>query len=294
MKITAWLAGVVSVAAVTVSLVNPGPASAVATHHRTPPQSSPGLVAHPGVRPSGAVHRDVLLPGAGATGGAITYTSDWTGYVAVASKNVSFRYVSANFNVPSINCAHSPAGSAGPATAGQWVGLDDVATVEQTGIAGYCNGSTPAYDAWYELYPPDNPVTFPGPVSAGDAISASVYYDSATKLYSISLDDITTGQDFTASEHCPAKATCKNATAEAISEAPHFGPAKGWNLADYGMESFTNGAVTSSTGIKGNFGASKLWTSSEFVMIDNSDHVLAYPSSLQGGSAFSTTWLAPS
>jgi hypothetical protein len=294
MKITAWLAGVVSVAAVTAGLSAAGPASAAAAHHATPPKP-PGSLAVKGLhRVRGGIPKPghAILPS--VKPGAITYTADWAGYVAVASKNVSLRHVGADFNVPSINCANSPAGSGGPATAGQWVGLDDVSTVEQTGIAGYCDNGTPVYDAWYEMFPPDSPVTYTGTVNAGDAIEAGVYYDSATKKYQLSLDDVTSGHDFTVSAPCPAKGACKNASAEVISEAPHFGPGKGWNLADYGMESFTNGTVTSSTGTKGNLGASKLWGSSEFVMINNSDKVLAYPSPLQGGSAFSTTWLAPS
>ena len=293
MKITAWFAGVVSVIAVTAGLSAAAPASAAA-HYAAPagPPRTPAVNGFHRVGGGGRAPGSAARPG--AESGAIVYATDWTGYVAVANKNVSLRYVAADFNVPSINCANSPPGSAGPATAGQWVGLDDVSTVEQTGVAGYCVNGTPAYDAWYEMFPPDKPVTFAGPIDPGDAIAASVYYDPATKKYQISLDDVTSGQDFTANVPCPAKGACKNATAEAISEAPHYGPGKGWNLADYGMENFTSGAVTSSTGTKGNFGASKLWSSSEFVMIDNAGRVLAYPSPLQGGSAFDTTWLNPS
>src|SRR5215472_5370270 len=46
----------------------------------------------------------------------------WSGYVDSA-RNVAFRYVSANFNIPSLNCASSPPGSSGVAAADPSVGL---------------------------------------------------------------------------------------------------------------------------------------------------------------------------
>jgi hypothetical protein len=227
--------------------------------------------------------------------GAIQYFYNWTGYAAVAHKNVALRYVSASFYVPSLDCANSPAGSAGPASAAQWVGLDGdtSATVEQIGINGYCDNGTPAYYAWYQLYPAGL-VTLTTAINAGDAISASVYYDASTREYELTLNDVTSGQSSLTVASCPAKATCENSSAEAITSDPNGGTPDGWNLADYGSESFIGGTVTSRDGVKGSFAASSLWDSDEIVMLDTAKAVMAYPSPLQGGAAFSTTWLTAS
>jgi hypothetical protein len=48
--------------------------------------------------------------------------------------------------------------------------------------------------------------------------------------------------------------------------------------------------VTSSDGVQGSFGSAKLWGSAELALMDGSNKVLASPSALAGGSAFSTTW----
>ena len=98
-----------------------------------------------------------------------------------------------------------------------WVGLDgfNSNSVEQTGTDVDCNGRTPVYYGWYEMYPA-NPVNYTNTVRPGDHFSASVTF-TGTETYTLVLTDSTQGWTHT---------TVKNQTgltrssAEVITEAP--------------------------------------------------------------------------
>lgn len=211
-------------------------------------------------------------------------SSNWSGYAALANSGVQLRYISAQFTVPSVNCTDSVLGSSGYAYDATWAGLDGSgsSTVEQTGTDAYCDSGTPSYYSWYEMYPLD-PVTFSG-VSPGDAISVSVYFNGSG--YSINLTDLTTGGYIQTTQACPTGSTCKNHSAEVITEDP--GAAEPIvNLADFGAANYTAAAVTSRNGTHGTLNAqSGLWSSEEIVMADSSSNVMAQPSPLEGGQAF--------
>lgn len=218
-------------------------------------------------------------------------SSNWSGYAALANSGVQLRYISAQFTVPSVNCADSVLGSSGYAYDATWAGLDGSgsSTVEQAGTDAYCDSSgTPTYYSWYEMYPLD-PVTFSG-VSPGDAISVSVYFNGSG--YSINLTDLTTGGSIQTTQACPTGSTCKNHSAEVITEDP--GAAEPTvNLADFGAANYTAAAVTSRNGTHGTLNAqSGLWSSAEIVMSDSSSKVMAQPSPLEGGQAFNIRYEA--
>jgi hypothetical protein len=223
----------------------------------------------------------------------VVSSSNWSGYAAVAKSGVRLRFASANFTVPSVNCANSPLGSSGFAFASNWVGLDgyNSRTVEQTGVDSFCDSSgVPQYDAWFEMFPLA-PVFFTG-INPGDAISASVFFSKTTNKYSITLTDVTTGAKIQAANlSCPSGSTCKNSSAEVITEDPGQS-APVVNLADYGMVNFTGAAVTGLNGTKGTLSANSLWTSSEIIMRDANNIVMSQPSGLFGGRAFNMTWKA--
>jgi hypothetical protein len=220
----------------------------------------------------------------------VVKSGNWSGHAAVARPGRQLRFVSASFTIPSVNCAMSPLGSSGFAFASNWVGLDGFKsrTVEQTGVDSFCDSSgTPQYDAWYEMYPLP-PVAFAG-VNAGDAMSASVFFSGGK--YSITLTDVTTAAKMQVTQRCPRGSTCRNSSAEVITEDPGQS-APVVNLADYGMVNFTGAAVTSVNGTKGSLSANSLWTSSEIVMQNDSKKVMSQPSGLFGGKAFNVTWKA--
>ena len=224
------------------------------------------------------------------TPNAVVSSKNWSGYAAVAKSGVRLRYVAADFTVPSVSCANSTLGSSGLAYASNWAGIDGFSssTVEQTGVDSFCDTSgTAQYDAWYEMFPLD-PVAFSG-VSPGDAIAVSVYYNGS--VYSLTLNDLTTGSQIQTSQPCPHGSTCRDSSAEVITEDP--GSAEPTvDLADFGMANVTGAAVTSVSGTHGTLAANSLWTSTEIVMKDSSKKTMAQPSSLYGGHAFNVRWMA--
>jgi Peptidase A4 family len=220
-------------------------------------------------------------------------SNNWSGYAAVAKKNVALRFVESTFTVPSVNCSAVRIGTGGQTYAAEWVGLDgfNSTTVEQTGVDSFCNSATGAAtnQAWYEMYPLD-PVVFSG-VNPGDKILVAVYYDSTTGQYQLSLDDETTGADMQTAQNCPSGSSCDRNSAEVIEEDPGGSVAGGINLADFGTVNFAASRVTARDGLRGTLSPSSLWTSTEIIMQDPSGEDMATPSALtDGGADFSVTW----
>lgn len=249
--------------------------------------ASPG----PGVKVTGLSLARVSLPRTHLphlTPHAVVTSSNWSGYAAVAKKNVRLRFVTANFTIPSVDCAKSRLGKEGLAYASNWVGLDGYKdkTVEQAGVDSFCDSTRkPQYDAWYEMFPLA-PVSFSG-VGPGDAITVSVYRNGSK--YNLTLTDHTTGAKLQTSQPCPNHSVCRDSSAEVITEDP--GNAEPIiDLARFGMVNFTGATVTSANGSHGTLAATKLWTSSEIVMKDSHGNLMAQPSSLEGGQAFSIGW----
>jgi hypothetical protein len=226
--------------------------------------------------------------------GKVVRSRNWSGYGATPKNKHKFKAVSANFTVPSVNCADSTDGTSGEATMSNWVGLDGYGdlTVEQTGEFAVCEGSSlfdGGYLVFWENFP--NAATYECCVNGGDAIHVSVTFNATTHLYHMDLIDYTTGSTLSESVACATKSVCKNASAEVIGEDLDGGP-PGTDLADFGQTSFVNASVTSSNGKSGPLNASKYWSSVEFVM-QNGTSLMAKPSSLEGGRAFYDTYHAP-
>ncbi|MGH3229119.1 MAG: G1 family glutamic endopeptidase [Streptosporangiaceae bacterium] len=220
-------------------------------------------------------------------------SQNWSGYAAVAKKNVALRYVQSTFTVPTVNCSAVPIGSAGQTYAAEWAGLDgfNSQTVEQTGVDSFCNSTTGAAtnQAWYEMFPLD-PVVFSG-VSPGDTIFVAVYFDSSTNEYQLTLKDETTGSTMETNQKCPSGSACDRNSAEVIEEDPGGSAAGGINLADFGTARFNTSHVTARDGLRGTLSPSKLWTSTEIIMQDSSGNTMATPSALtNSGANFSVTW----
>jgi hypothetical protein len=225
--------------------------------------------------------------------GSFTSTN-WAGYADVAKSGVALRYASANFNIPNLNCANSGAGTSGQAFYSSWTGLDgfNSSTVEQQGTEQGCQAGTAGQlFVFYEMFPA-NPVVFTGAVT-GDAIQSSTFYDASTGDYSLTVTDLTQhGAGISVS--IPCAGTCHNSSAEVISEAPGGGPPT-VDLADFGAESFTNAAVTSRSGVKGNLAGNTLWTGNSIKMVSQSTgDTLDTVGPLQGNTAFLATWQASS
>ena len=132
---------------------------------------------------------------------------NWSGYVATGN---SFTSVSASWTEPAVTCNSSNDLYA------PWVGIDGYGSdsVEQTGVATDCSSGSPAYQAWYEMYP-QSPVYYNDPVAAGDSFTASVTTDGNGN-YTMTITDNSQGW----TESTPGSFQGQNASAEAILESP--------------------------------------------------------------------------
>jgi len=229
-----------------------------------------------------------------AQAGTALHSPNWSGYVAVACGMCKLRYVAATWTVPPVDCADSPS----TAWANSWVGLDGLTsgTTEQVGTADVCTNGQPSYFAWYQMYPAQ-PVVLYGPgrlaydVNAGDLISASVYYNAATRQWQLTLDDRTSGLAVDTSQPCPPGLMCADADAEVITEAPNAGA--NLPLADFGTETYGAIAVTSRNGTHGNMESNRLWTVRPVDLIGATGTVLATPDPVRAaGTAFTDIWQA--
>jgi hypothetical protein len=219
------------------------------------------------IQPSTPLRAVGAGPGAAASV-ATSVTSlqsvNWAGYAA-SFGTTTFRFVSAQFTAPSLDCTGVTAASG--AWSAHWIGLDGFrstsTTVEQTGLLAGCNGTTPVYAPFWEMFP--NAPGYPSiTVNAGDTISMSVYYNRSTRKFTLTFSDTTSGQKFTRTRACPAGATCRRNSAEAISEAPFDTTTSSvLPLADFQTASFANVSITNTSGTHRGGLQSSFWNTSQ-------------------------------
>ncbi len=161
-------------------------------------------------------------------------STNWSGYAALGSKK--YKTVTTTFVQPKVTCPASEA------IAAFWVGLDGATdeTVEQDGTLAYCNGKTPEYAAWWEMYP-TNAVQPTFAVSPGDTIRSSVTF--ASGKYTLSVKDETTKASSTEVEKCGHGLKCLRASAEWIIERPSVGNELA-KMADWGTLSVASDEAT--------------------------------------------------
>ena len=211
-------------------------------------------------------------------------SSNWGGYASLRSGS-RFRYVQSTFFVPYADCRSTP-----DSFSAHWVGLDGLTdtTVEQDGVLAACAGTKPVYVAWYEMFPRP-PVFKRITVRPGSSVVASVYYDSRTRAFRLSLVNTTNGQSFHVTRRCPHGAVCRRASAEVISEAPASRNGI-LPLTDFRAESYSSTKVTSGSGHRGGL-RSPWWRTVSITTINNSGQILDQPTSIFHGTAFDTYWM---
>ena len=118
-------------------------------------------------------------------GGGVT-SENWSGYAVTGS---SFTFAKGSWHVPEVDCSKTP-----NTYSAFWEGIDGYSdkTVEQTGTASDCDGTTAQYYAWYEFYPAGS-VPISMPIEAGDVRGASVTYSDGK--FTVSIHNHTTGQN---------------------------------------------------------------------------------------------------
>jgi hypothetical protein len=242
------------------------------------------------MRPANVRLAPTHLPHPKRVANGVQQSSNWSGYASVIKTSVTISEITADFTIPRVNCAKSTLGTSLTAYEAIWAGLDGFNdnTVEQEGVDIFCTSakSAPQYFAWYEMFP-NGPVPFTG-VSPGDAISVTT--DKSGADWVLTLQDLTTGGGFTTKQPCPKGSTCKDASAEVITEDPGTATPV-YDLADFGMVNHTAIVLHSSTGLRRSMYAPRLWNTTEIEMIDGSRAVMAEPGPLYGWQAFNLSWL---
>jgi hypothetical protein len=211
-------------------------------------------------------------------GGAIAHAADhkishststnWSGYAVTGG---TYRTVTSSWVQPAVKCT-------GTAYSSFWVGIDGdtSSTVEQTGTEADCNGTTPVYSSWYEMYP-KFPVNYPDVVAPGDQFTASVTTDGRGN-FTLSLSNTTRGWTETVTKKLRS---AKLASAEIIAEAPSSSGGV-LPLANFGTAGFTASTVNGSTLTSSTPGIDP-------ITMQSGSTVKAQPSSISNG-AFSVTW----
>ncbi|MDR5839166.1 G1 family glutamic endopeptidase [Caballeronia sp. LZ034LL] len=198
----------------------------------------------------------LLVDAAASNAQSITTMPNWAGYVI---SDATYSAVSASWVVPAVDCSMIAAGKSSASTA--WVGLggfnhptDSARNVlEQIGTVQACQGSTPFYALFAELFPASPWVgdSTNYPLSAGDTVTAKVArnLDGSFTLSETATAKGASLPKWTFSTMGTAPGTSisdpGNTSAEIIMEQPGFvGSATRGPAASYGSITFFNISYT--------------------------------------------------
>jgi hypothetical protein len=152
---------------------------------------------------------------------------NWSGYLVNASP--PFLEATATYIQPKVTCTVPNADTV------FWVGFDN-STVEQSGTGGVCggvSGETPAYYAWWEMYPTNSIEVFPITIKPGNKITDTVTFNPATSHYVLAVSDLSNHQQASQAAVCGSGLYCDHDTAEWIVERPtidgDYAPLADWN-----------------------------------------------------------------
>jgi hypothetical protein len=291
------LIGLAATVAPVLTATTSSPAAGAATSARAATAGAAGAAATSHITP-GLYHLPIVgkvtLPGLGSSLGGERHatavqSSNWSGYADVDD---TFNSVASSWIEPKATCSSTSGGLSGllggPSTAGAfWVGLDgyNSTSVEQLGTDSDCDGTTPTYYAWYEMYP--NPsVTLPNTVKPGDSLTAYTSYSGSQ--FTLSIQDSTQGWTFSQ----PETGSFSRSSAEVVAEAPEECTTLFCSevpLTNFGQVNFTGAKVANASGTSGGLSA---FDAQEITMADSTTGTVeAQPSALSSdGSAFSVTY----
>jgi hypothetical protein len=223
---------------------------------------------------------DQRMPGHGSEVKGLTKVKsfNWSGYADTGS---GFTSVTGKWTEPSAKC-----GSA-ESLAAFWVGIDGFlmtsTSVEQDGTLIFCDGGTPTYYTWWEIYPKFAIEAVGDTVAPGDKITASVVRSGDS--YKLSVTDSTnTANSFSTTQTYSGAA---DSSAEWIAEAPSS--SSGIEpLAHFSTFTVTSASVKTSS----KSGVISSFTDDEITMVnETSSKVEAQPGALNSaGNSFKVTW----
>lgn len=180
--------------------------------------ASSGAAPAPGARPSTAgpppaAHgpRMPSEPGSGASKGPTSqWSTNWAGYALTGS---GFSSVSGQWQVPQVSTPTKPKSVY---DSSDWVGIDgdNDSDLIQAGTEQGWYHDAAFYRAWWEILPANETVISSVPVHPGDTMSVSI--SEGDPDWTITLQDLTSGQSFTTSQPYAGPLT----SAEWIHERP--------------------------------------------------------------------------
>jgi hypothetical protein len=234
--------------------------------------ASPGSAHASAARPAGFQPGGHMIQVVGPRRTTVDSTN-WSGYAVKGAKG-AYKSVMATWTEPKATCTSSQ-----NLYSSFWVGLDGYSSssVEQTGTDSDCNGNTPSYYGWYEMYPAF-PVNFSNPVAPGDRFSASVTF-SGTDTYTLVLTDTTADWTKTIVKN---QSGLDRSSAEVITEAPSSNSGV-LPLADFGKVKYGSSTVNGTS----------LGTQSpiKIIMDDKAGNDKDSTSAISSTGKFHNTWI---
>jgi hypothetical protein len=216
-----------------------------------------------------------------ATTGASMRSPNWAGY-AVHRAGVQFTSARGAWAEPAVSCPQ------GGTYSSFWIGIDGYLNdfVEQVGTGADCTApNTPAYYAWYELYPAPR-VRIAMVIRPGDQLEADV--GSVPGGTELNIRDVTTGRTFSTMRRGAAGPLT---SAEWVAEAPSACtgtncsvlPLANFGTVDFRLCSAVGNAVSGTINSSG-------WSADVITMVRSNGTVLAQPSDVTvDGASFDVT-----
>jgi hypothetical protein len=239
---------------------------------------------HIGILSLAAAAVFMLLPAAGASAahagspapkhkfGRGTSTN-WSGYAVPGS---GATHVIGTWTQRAATCSSGESSWSSP-----WVGIDgdNSNTVEQIGTDTDCSSGSPAYYAWWEMYPkPLNVINIP--VSPGNSFTGEVTYNAASRGFTLRLTNNSTGNTFTTVQ---SSKKARRTSVEWVMEGPSNGL-----LTNFGTQGFSASSATIS-GVTANLGS--FGNRDPITMVNQQGIQRAVPTAVSGGTSFSVNWL---
>jgi len=297
--------GLPAVAAPVLSTAAASPAAAASVAAGSSGLPTPGLYHQP-------IIGKVVLPSLGQVlGHGVRYATNvqsqnWSGY---ADNQDTYNSVAASWIQPAVNCSAGGGGGGGilnsllggkglgnllgpgSSAASFWVGLDGYSSnsVEQLGADSDCNGTTPTYYAWWEMFPnPSQVLSSSYPVHPGDQMTAWVASNGSGTTFFLALKDATAGWFFDTTQN--ASPGFGRSSAEVVAEAPsscNILFCRELPLSDFGQVGFGNADLIDNSGNNGSLAS----FNANAITMTAGNKTLAVPSNLSAdGRSFSVSW----
>ncbi|HEY1829121.1 MAG TPA: G1 family glutamic endopeptidase [Acidimicrobiales bacterium] len=250
--------------------------------------------------------KDVLSLPFGLSRTADVQSSNWAGYADIDD---TYETASVSWIQPSVNCSSNTGGGGGLSSllggllgggasgteySSFWVGLDGYtsSSVEQAGTDSDCDGTTPTYYAWYEMYPAGSTdiSTTSYPVAPGDQLNAMVMSNAAGTSFDLMLSDGAISSPKWTFSITLSGSGLSRSSAEFVAEAPSSCTLIFCNelpLANFGSVTFTNAHAADTAGVSGNIDA---FSNAAMTMASGGSTKATPTPSANPGPTFSVTW----